>query len=239
MQIYFIRHGQSVNNALWDSTQSSMGRVQDPQLSEIGQQQAVQLGRYLAHRNPSMGLNGHDPKNLAGFGITHLYSSLMLRAIQTGSLISQSIGVSLAAWIDVHEEGGIYLEDETTGQRQGYPGVTREYLERHFPSMVLPDTLSDTGWWNRPFEEYEDRELRARRFLEELLRRHGGTSDRVAIVSHAGFYNLLVRALLGWPQEVRCWFSLNNAAITRIDFQQDIIFTYMNRSDYLPPHLVT
>lgn len=239
MQFYFIRHGQSVNNALWDSTLSTRGRVQDPQLSEIGRQQAEILGRYLAHKNPGLGLNGRDPKNLAGFGITHLYSSLMLRAIQTGYAVSQATGLPLAAWIDAHEEGGIYLDDETTGLRQGYPGVTPGYLTEHFPDMVLPDALADTGWWNRPYEDQPDREARAHRFLAQLLRRHGNTDDRVAVISHGGFYNLLLQVLLGRAPDGQVWFSLNNAAITRIDFGADMVFTYMNRSDYLPPHLVT
>ncbi len=40
MQLYIIRHGQSFNNALWDRTGGGNGRLPDPHLTEIGQQQA-------------------------------------------------------------------------------------------------------------------------------------------------------------------------------------------------------
>jgi hypothetical protein len=37
-----------------------------------------------------------------------------------------------------------------------------------------------------------------------------------------------------------CWFGLNNAAITRIDFNADgVALEYMNRIDFMPKDLVT
>lgn len=239
MQFYFIRHAQSVNNALWDTTGSSLNRSQDPELSEIGRKQATLLGEYLSRKDHHIKLDSRDPQNLNGFRFTHLYCSLMLRAIQTGYAISNATRVPLTAWIDAHEEGGIYLEDETTGLRKGYPGVTRSYLAKNYPTMRLPESLTDLGWWNRPFEDAGEREDRARRFLDELLERHGGSDDRVAVVSHGGFYNLLMHVLMGRALDGRAWFSLNNAAITRIDFIRDMVITYMNRVDYLPAELIT
>ena len=47
MQLYFIRHGQSENNARWMSTGSHRWRSEDPGLTEVGQQQAEILAQFL------------------------------------------------------------------------------------------------------------------------------------------------------------------------------------------------
>jgi broad specificity phosphatase PhoE len=100
--------------------------------------------------------------------------------------------------------------------------------------------LGEAGWWNRPFEEREQRLARAQRFLHDLLERHGQTDDRVAVVSHGAFYNYFLSALLDWPRKDGYWFMLNNAAITHIDFSESrVALVYLNRFEYLPQELVT
>jgi 2,3-bisphosphoglycerate-dependent phosphoglycerate mutase len=240
MQLYFIRHAQSINNALWDRTGSSKGRTIDPELTDLGHRQALRLAQFLCQTSRGSNGNGRDPQNTAGFGITHLYSSLMVRAVATGAAIARSLGLPLQAWTDLHEAGGIYREDDQTGQLVGLPGKDRAYFEANYPEMVLPDWLDDAGWWNRPFEPPEERPLRARRVLAELLERHGGTQDRVAMVSHGELYNHLLTAISNLPQRNGLWFALNNTAITRIDFDEyGVIFVYMNRADFLPVEFIT
>jgi 2,3-bisphosphoglycerate-dependent phosphoglycerate mutase len=87
---------------------------------------------------------------------------------------------------------------------------------------VLPETLREDGWWSRPFEEPEQVAARVERFLTTLIARHGGTDDRVAVISHGGFYNNMVRVLLKLPDDgTHNWFILNNAAMTRVDIHAD------------------
>ena len=50
MQFYFIRHGQSTNNALWETTRSNKGRSEDPELSELGH---LQVGDREAEQRAS------------------------------------------------------------------------------------------------------------------------------------------------------------------------------------------
>lgn len=242
MEFYFIRHGQSENNLLWAQTGSSEGRSDDPGLTEIGRRQAQAVARFL---NGS-GTGGAppsaewDPQNAAGFRISHLYCSLMLRAVLTGDVIARELGLPLLGWPDIHESGGIYQKDEASGERVGLPGKNRSFFEAHFPNLSLPENLGAGGWWNRPFEAHEDRPFRAQRALEDLLKRHGGTDHRVAVVSHGGFYNWLLRAILKLPPESDHWFTLNNAAITRINFNDGAVeLAYMNRADHLFPDLIT
>lgn len=262
MQLYIIRHAQSENNALWDRTGSGNGRSHDPALTETGLQQAHRLAAYLHNSGTGFAQDGQDLQNRAGFGLTHLYTSLMVRAVQTSTIIAQALGLPLVAWLDLHEGGGIYQDDEDTGAPVGLPGNPRSYFEKHFPRLVLPEWLDESGWWNRPFETRLERRVRAHRVVNILLQRHGDHNDRVAIVSHGGFFNHLMAVLLKSletgrspsPQSVESlnsdnviltderevWFSMNNTAITRLDFvQEEVKLVYLNRLDFLPAELVT
>ena len=241
MQLYFIRHGQSENNLLWAQSGSSERRSADPGLTAVGRQQAHGVAQFLRRADsPAAANSDEDSQNRAGFGITHLYTSLMVRAVATGTIIAQALGLPLVAWEDLHEWGGIYRTDEETGERIGLPGHNRAYFETHYPELVLPDLLGDEGWWNRPFETREERPARARRFLHDLLDRHGGADDRVAVVSHGGFHRELLWAVLGVPEGNGCWLALNNGALTRVDFNgEETALSYLNRAGFLPRELIT
>ena len=241
MQLYYIRHGQSANNLLWEQTGSSKGRSLDAELTETGRRQAELVAQFLTQLDPPAIVQKNDVYNAAGFGITHFYSSLMERAVATGSIIAQALSLPLVAWEDLHEVGGIYQEDEQTGERIGQPGKARAYFQMHYPRLVLNGPGAyEAGWWDRPHEELDQASARARRFLHDLRARHGENNDRVAVISHGAFYNTLLRTMLEMPTESQCWFMLNNAAISRFDFYRDRIeLVYLNRLDHLPPDLVT
>lgn len=243
MQLYFIRHGQSQNNDLHTRTGSSEGRSEDPGLTDAGRRQAKVLARFLGQAGPPELAQSDNSHNVAGFGITHLYCSLMVRAIDTGLVVAKALGLSLMAWEDLHEIGGIFRFTKDDGPT-GLPGKPRAYFEAHYPQLALPDSVGPEGWWNRPFEDHEERTLRAQRFLDELLARHGGTDDRVALISHGGFCNYLLTVILDCPRtkerRYKHWFILNNAAITRIDFQIDrTVLVYANRTDFMPDEWIT
>ena len=246
MQLYFIRHAQSKNNALWDETGSDASRVEDPELTLIGQQQAQYVAEFMrtaqAKAAADSNKHRHDPQNVYGLELTHLYCSLMTRAVQTATAIGAAIGMSPVAWPDVHEQGGIYLAN-AAGEREGRPGKTRSYFQKNFPHLQLPDWLDEQGWWNcRPFETWDGCNERAERFVSDLLARHGNTNDRVAVVSHGAFYGSVMRSILKMLpyDDYPLWFTLNNVAITRIDIApKEMLVVYMNRCDFLPRTLVS
>ncbi len=239
MQLYFIRHGQSVNNALFSETGLSAGRFEDPELTELGIRQAQALARMLK-TGSNRGGNPCDGKLEAGFGLTHLYSSFMLRAVQTGSIVAHELGLPLHGLYIVHERGGIYLED-VSGVPHGRPGKSRKFFQQNYPGMVLPEDFIETGWWNSQAQEQPDAyAARAERFLKDLLKQHGETKDRVAVFSHAGFYNDILLALIHLPLANAPWFTLFNTAVTRIDFHPDLQEpVFQNRTDHLTPEMVT
>ena len=239
MQLYFIRHGQSQNNASWDASGSDHGRVPDPALTALGHRQAQCVAEFLTKGDPDFQFAGRDTQNGRGFPIAHLYCSMMTRAIQTATPIAKALSLPLVAWPDIHEHGGIYTDDEL-GQPQGQPGLTRTQCAAQFPHLLVPDWLDETGWWqSRPYESEELYRERARRFIRELLEKHGDSHDAVAVVSHGAFFTQMMRALLGITHyEGANWFAMNNCAISRIDFdpgdQRFLVIAYQNRAEFLP-----
>lgn len=239
MQLYFIRHAQSTNNALFAAGKSDDVRSHDPVLTEPGRRQAECLAECLARSTSSAATDRGDSQNRAGFGLTHIYCSLMIRSVATGTVVAARLGLPLRGWVDWHEEGGLYL-DGNNGERLPSAGPGRADFARDFPDLVLPETLDDKGWWNRPYEEPDERPVRARRVLAELAARHGSTDDRVAVISHGGFYNHFMGALHDVLPPYRLSYLMNNTGITRVALiPEGHYLVYQNRCDHLPAELVT
>ncbi len=247
MELYFIRHGQSINNVNYgnpDYTEHS-----DPYLTEIGLEQAEHLGKYLKEKQYITNEKAWNIQNQYGFGFTHFYTSLMERAVHTAAPAARALqSVPFSAWTEIHEEGGIYAR-ETEDRYTGLGGKPRSYYENNFPELKLPVDYDESGWWNRPFENEEQRQPRADAFLEELLARHGDKEgqpeERIALVSHGGFFVRLLSAMLKLPwrqgaHDMKSWFILNNCSISRFELRKgEINICYINRTDHLPAHLIT
>ena len=248
MQLYFIRHAQSENNAHWGD--ESYQESNDPELTQIAQSQVKHLAQFLGEHQRLDSDGDWDPQNRHGFGLTHLYSSLMVRAVGTATPIAEATGIPLVAWPEIHETGGIFSRLPET-KMVGLPGKPRSYFEANFPDLFLPDWLDENGWWqSRPFEEPVMRQPRAEKVWAELISRHadqdGQPEHRVAIVSHGGFFmHLLTAALKIEMRRIQefdheYWFLMNNCAITRLDFTEGrVLVNYVNHTNFLPPALIT
>jgi 2,3-bisphosphoglycerate-dependent phosphoglycerate mutase len=247
MQLYFIRHGQSINNANWNNP--DYVESPDPVLTELGMAQAQATADHLAQHQTITDSQAWNVHNRFGYGITHIYASLMERAVHTGSHIADKLQVPFAAWEQIHESGGIYGRDGEDKLR-GLPGKPRSWYEAQHPMFTLPDSLDGSGWWrSRPHESEEEANARAKVVWGDLLTRHrdqpGREEHRVALVSHGGFFVHLMSAILDLPwkaaaQGLNSWFLLNNCSLTRIDVQyNDVVICYLNRTDHLPDHLIS
>jgi 2,3-bisphosphoglycerate-dependent phosphoglycerate mutase len=239
VHLYFIRHAQSVNNGLFAAGQVDQVRGHDPLVTDLGRRQAECLAECLAQTDPTVPTDRGDSQNRSGFGLTHLYTSLMIRAVATAAVVAARLGLPLRGWPDWHEEGGLYLDGDD-GARLPEAGPGRADFARDYPALVLPETVDDSGWWNRPFEAPEERPLRARRVLAELVQHHASTDDRVAVFSHGGFYNHLMGALLDQMPPYRLSYLMNNTGITRISLTPEGHYlVYQNRCEHLPAGMVT
>lgn len=245
MQLYLIRHGQSTNNVRdGDLTP----RSSDPELTEKGVRQAELLAEFLAASAPGNWDPGDDPLNRRGFDLTHLYCSLMKRAIHTGNIIAQRLNLPLFGMPEAHEVGGVFLEtlvNDVVTVNEEY-GVDEGFLATNYPNLILTQPIPRSGWWRGGKENDNLPQKRAQKVLEWLRQHHASTDDRVAIVTHGGFYNHLLRAMLHIspeePDNRKLGYRLvyNNCAISRFDFTDERVYlVYHNRAEYLPDDLIT
>ena len=248
MQLYFIRHGQSTNNANWDDNIEKYDRTSDPQLTDLGVYQAQALAGFVASNQTSSNDNENGGENRNNISFTHLYSSLMIRAIQTGTILSETLDIPLFGLPEAHEIGGIYLETLVDGipQISNEFGVTPTFLREHYPALKLHDRIPEKGWWQGGIEPVTAPLLRAKAVLNLLKERHLGTNDMVAVVTHGGFFNTMARAIFHIrPDEsdnrnLSTWFAYCNCAVSRFDFVNDrVVWVYHNRTDFMKDELLT
>lgn len=239
MQIYYIRHGQSANNRLYAESGTYTGRSEDPLLTELGYRQSRSLAEHIAMKGDQENHLEAEKGLHREYQLTHIYTSLMTRAIHTASFIARETGIPLVGLTDLHECGGIFLEDEVTGELHGKKGKSPAQLHQEFPELILPSDLPEDGWWNRPYEALHERIQRACRLIDWLVERHGGSDDQVAIISHLSFFNYFISALLGMTERSPVWFDLNNASITRIEYMERFRVIYMNRTHFLSADLIS
>jgi len=239
MQLYLIRHAQSYNNALDNFSQ----RMADPHLTKLGHRQAQIVADYLGHGiNRDMiakTVENIEMTSQRGFGITKLYCSAMYRALQTTSPISKALGIAPEIWLDTHEYGGIYLEEED--QIVGYSGKTRSEISAEFPEYVVPDTITETGWWQGGREDWPYCHGRAISTADKL-RKLADQDETIALVTHGGFIDALLKAIFNQLPTQHIFYHHYNTAITRLDFHTDgphVNVWYLNRIDHLPPELIS
>ena len=223
MELYLIRHGQSTNNR-------GDARVPETPLTEIGKQQADRAGR-----------------TLRDLGITRLYCSAMLRAVQTAAIVGEHLELAPHVFVGIHESGGIW-EDRVDGSREQLPGLTRSQLYDVRPSVVLPNDVTDNGWWLKSCDveervsTWDDAQIlqlvqrNCLEFIAHLDCYHSEEDEKVGAIIHGGSGAVLIGALLGVPLPNTSLdrFPHNNTGISKIiRTHNDTQFLYLNRTRHL------
>jgi broad specificity phosphatase PhoE len=148
LRVVFIRHGESTNNVM-EQTSSELynaNRQPDPDLSPLGVQQATATGEWLANDSAASFIAPFD----------ELFVSPILRTMQTAEPIAKSLNLTPTVWTDVFEHGGIYTGAD--GSNSGCEGgQKRSEMEARFPGWTIPaagvvDGLSfgavdEEGWY--------------------------------------------------------------------------------------------
>ena len=182
-KILAIRHGETV----WNSEGRYQGQT-DVALNAAGHEQAEGVARALA-----------------GERIDAVYSSDLLRAMQTAQVLATQTGLPLRLAED--------LRDHHFGAFQGllaaeidarWPDDHRRWLRRE------PDFGPAGGETRR---EFSDRCVGA---VLRQAREHPGQT--LAIVCHGGVLDCLYRAAHGLPLDVPRQWALDNAGISRLRF---------------------
>ncbi|GAE31116.1 histidine phosphatase family protein [Halalkalibacter hemicellulosilyticus] len=200
MKLYLIRHGESEGN--------SLGRIQGQEeyhLTDNGRKQAELVGRYIKEKH-----------------ITHLYSSDLIRAWDTASIISNHIDVKPVKAQDVRE---IHL-----GPLQN---LTRTEIYEKYPDVIETSIILSGIEGTESAESITNR---CSHFLSEMLQKH--MNEHVAVVSHGGFLSIfLMYIIVGeqWPRHKRP-FQLSNTSVTSIEWREgkySPLIHYTNKTDHL------
>lgn len=263
MQLYFARHAESFNNGLEGHANYYTRRKAEPELTDRGRAQAeclagLVVGDTERHTHARRHRLSRNPWNHEGFDITHLYCSLQRRAVETAAVVAEALDRDPIAWPDIHECGGVVEYDSANREFHGTTGAAASDLAAWSPRLIIDDTVDPAGWWgDRTMESRDGSADRADRVYRRLLESHGGTDDRVLLVSHSMFYVFFICRVLNLPYTNELWFTLNNAALTRLDIGDGddyepgmdagwqklpglpVRVTYLNRLDHLPVELVS
>lgn len=245
MELYIIRHAQSSNNALQDQSL----RVVDPALTDLGRRQAELLAAHLAagadHESQPCETEPPNGGNGACFGITRLVTSPMYRTLLTTRPIARSLGLRPEVWPDVYEHGGMWLDHSGDRGIVGYPGMSRSEICACLPGAILPQAITDAGWYDPGLgqETLERAAWRAGQVAAALHRRAAvaAPDERIALITHGGFSSLLLSALFGIALEAPVFFHHDNTGITWIRFRERgrIRLRYMNRVAHLQTDMIT
>lgn len=170
--LIIVRHGESAGNVARDAAEAAgvamidiASRDMDVPLSELGEQQAAALGRWLAELPAELRPNV-------------VYSSPYIRARETAGIALEAAGL-------VPDRDVTYVVDERLREREFgiLDRLTRVGITEKFPEQA--EFRARLGkFYHRPpgGESWADVALRLRSFVDTISRECSG--ERILIVSH-------------------------------------------------------
>jgi broad specificity phosphatase PhoE len=157
MKLYFVRHGESTANLLREFSNSG---VKHP-LTEKGVEQARTVAR-----------------SLSGLQVELVYSSPVLRAVQTAQILAEGLHASLETSEALREWSvGIY---EGTTDAAGWE-LHRQVQEDWFIHNKLDSTMPG----GESFLEIQERFVP---FIDDLVRAGRNSDRKIILVAHGGLY---------------------------------------------------
>lgn len=194
MKLYLIRHGESEENI-------QLTLSKDSELTSLGRQQAFKAGEALRNE-----------------GIQRLFSSAQVRALQTATIVGNSIGVDPEVIVHLTERNFCGTEN----------GAARSDISSRFPNVSLPLEIDEEGWARHCNKESLE-EMAVRMQEVALLFRqlaHAGEYDRVACIMHQGSCSMLLRSLLNVSPGSNIFFRHHNCSMSQLilNKEQGVLF---------------
>jgi broad specificity phosphatase PhoE len=198
-RVLLVRHGQSRGNA-----EGRFGGHTATPLSDLGRAQADATARALASEN-----------------ITAIYSSDLLRAVQTAEPLALAAGLALET-TDAFRERSVGLMEGLTFEEAAaaHPEEYAALLRRDFEHVLAGG------------ESYRQLLDRASSRLDRAIEANRGGA--VAVFSHTGAICILALHLLGAldaPTLKPVWISSSNCGVTRFSIQHGGLTRLLNTND--------
>jgi probable phosphoglycerate mutase len=166
MELYFVRHGESVANLT--RAFSNSGSSHHP-LTPLGVKQVQRLTATLSSKN-----------------IARIYSSPLLRAVETADILSQCLQAPVEVAEALREWSVGMLEG--TSDEQGWL-LHRQVQEDWFVHGHLESKIPG----GESFVEIRQRFVP---FIEALVSQGRGTDERIVLVGHGGLYTATLPVVL-------------------------------------------
>ncbi|HEX8472499.1 MAG TPA: histidine phosphatase family protein [Pyrinomonadaceae bacterium] len=187
--IILIRHGQSQGNA-----ERRFGGHSPTPLSERGMWEAEATARALQSES-----------------VAAIYSSDLLRAVQTAEPLARATGLTVQTHVAFRERSVGQMEGLTFGEAaERFPDEYAALLRRDFEHVLLGG------------ESYRQMLDRASSELDRIIEQH--RNETVALFSHTGTICILALHLMGAldaPALRPVWIASSNCGVTRFDLHAD------------------
>lgn len=186
-RLYLIRHGQSAGNA-----EGRFGGHSATPLSRLGKQQAELTAKALAKER-----------------ISAIYSSDLLRAVQTAEPLARALNLEINAAETFRERHVGVLE-----------GLTFDEAKKEFPEDYYALVNRELAHVITRGESYHQLLDRTTGVLHEILEKHKG--GRIAIFAHTGTICFLTLYIIGaiHPETITTpWLITSNCGINRFEFR--------------------
>lgn len=165
MRLYFARHGESEANLLREFSNRGWRHG----LTERGREQAAALARTLRDAP-----------------VARVYTSPLMRAVQTAEIVSAGLGIACEAADALREYDCGVLEGRSDPASWGqYEAVSDAWLREGRPEARL-----DGG------ESFLDMRARFLPFIERLTRTHGPAGGGAVLIGHGGLYRCMLPLVL-------------------------------------------
>ena len=186
-KLFLIRHGQSAGNAA-----GRFGGHSPTPLSDLGFEQARLTAQALAREN-----------------LTVIYSSDLLRAVQTAEPLSKLTGIPIITKSEFRERNVGVLEGLTFDEsKQEFPNDYYALVNRNIHHVITEG------------ESYSNLLDRIKGELRNIVRKHRG--ERIAIYTHTGTLCFMTLHLLGAihrSTKQTPWIVTSNCGINRFEIR--------------------
>ena len=186
-KLFLVRHGQSAGNA-----EGRFGGHSATPLSDLGQEQARLTANALAKEN-----------------INAIYSSDLLRAVQTAEPLAKKVNLEIMTSPALRERNVGVLEGLTFDEsKEAHPDDYYALVNRNIHHVITEG------------ESYRNLLNRISAELRDILRRHRG--ERIAIFTHTGALCFMTLHLLGAIHrntKQTPWIITSNCGINRFEIR--------------------
>ena len=217
LELYIIRHGQSMGNIERNTDGLSITDLHDPRLTDLGKKQAIACGERFKNTE-----------------FDAVYSSALLRAVQTATeIIKKQPNEKTLKVLPLLTEAGVSPE---------YSHSSFTEINKINKNAVLADDVDPTKtlfYYNSTSDE-SDLFERAEKALD-YIKTHQNPGEKIAIVSHAAFITYLVFSLMGYKKECPFYdLDFKNTGVTKVTIYKkgtnkygDIVFEFINDTSHL------